>query len=94
VTTHSQMIANSPMPNHSKATRGSDFTRAGYTLRDRIEVLDDLASLGLLRPRDGSELHPTATLGIRVAGGERPWRPAPMPERHRWLERLVGVFRP
>jgi hypothetical protein len=82
------MIANSPMPNHSKATRGSDFTGAGYTLRDRIEVLDDLAALGITF---GSleTVSPPAHRGVVLPTSERPWRPAPMPARHRWLERLL-----
>jgi hypothetical protein len=91
VTTHSQMIANSPMPNHSKATRGSDFTRAGYTLRDRIEVLDELEALGITFGSLEST-SPPAHRGVVLPASERPWRPLPV--RHSWLERLVGVFRP
>jgi hypothetical protein len=62
-------------------------------LRDRIEVLDDLAALGItfgsLEPTS-----PPAHRSVVLPTSERPWRPAPMPERHRWIERLVGVFRP
>jgi hypothetical protein len=85
------MIANSPMPNHSKATRGSDFTGAGYTLRDRIEVLDDLAALGITF---GSleTTNPPAHRGAVLPTSEHPW--GSLPVRHSWLERLVGVFRP
>jgi hypothetical protein len=72
-------------------------------LRDRIEVLDDLASMGLrFEPiplddlvvgyRDMEPTAPVAHRGVVLPTSERPWRPAPMPARHRWLERLV--FRP
>jgi hypothetical protein len=55
-------------------------------LRDRIEVLDDLALLGItFGPLELTS--PPAHRGVALPTSERPWRP--MPERHRWLERLL-----